>query len=534
MLFGSTAVEDAAGAILGHSVRAGETLFRKGRVLSANDVAALRMAGIGEIVVARLETSDVSENEAAARIAVACAGENIRIGAAFTGRANVYSNTAGLAIIDTALVDAVNAVHESITIATLTPFARVSARQMIATIKIIPFAAPKAAVEAVEKLLQNRTLLRVAPFVSKRAALISTTLPGDKPALLDKSRKTIEERLTAIGSTLVAERRVPHETEALATAIREVEGADPVLILGASAITDRRDVVPAAIEAAGGVIDALGMPVDPGNLLLTGHLKSATVIGLPGCARSPKQNGFDWVLWRIAAGLPVTRKEIAAMGVGGLLSEIPSRPQPRDEQVAETTHMPKITAIVLAAGLSSRMGSNKLLAEIDGKPLIRRSVEAALSSSADSAVVVTGNRNSEVRSALSGLNVQFIDNPDFSKGLSESLKRGLSVVPDGTDGALILLGDMPDVSSAMIDKLVAAFDPVEDRAICVATRHGKRGNPVLWARRFFPEMMAIEGDIGAKQLMAANGDLVCEVEADDDGPLIDIDTPEALAAYRAR
>jgi molybdenum cofactor cytidylyltransferase len=222
------------------------------------------------------------------------------------------------------------------------------------------------------------------------------------------------------------------------------------------------------------------------------------------------------------------------MGVGGLLGEIATRPQPREERPAEAPRLPKVAAIVLAAGLSSRMGSNKLLAEVGGKPLIRRTVESALASAVNSVLVVTGNCENETRSALAGLEVQFRNNTDFSKGLSTSLKCGLSAIAADCDGAVILLGDMPDVSFGLIDKLIAAFDPGEDRAICVAAWHGKRGNPVLWARRFFPEMMAIEGDIGAKHLMSVHDELVCEVEAEDDSPLIDIDTPEALTAYRAR
>jgi molybdenum cofactor cytidylyltransferase len=535
MLFGKTPVAETAGAILGHSIRVGETRFRKGRVLSEADVAALSSAGLRDIVIARLNADDVPEDEAAARIARACGGDGVRVGAAFTGRANLYAETSGLALLDTARVDGVNAVDETITIATVAPFTRVTPRQMLATIKIIPFAAPRAHVETVESLLNGAPLMRVAPFKPLRAALISTMLPDDKPSVLDKNRATLEDRLQSLGSTIVFERRVPHEANALAAAIEEASGADPILIFGASAIIDRRDVVPAAIELAGGTIDAFGMPVDPGNLLLTGRLNGTTIVGLPGCARSPKQNGFDWVLWRIAAGLPVGRREIAAMGVGGLLGEIPTRPQPRDEQPApDVQRLPKIVAVVLAAGLSSRMGSNKLLAEIDGKPLVRRTVEAALASAADSVCVVTGNDSAEVKAALADLRVKFTNNRDFSKGLSESLKCGIRSLPDDCDAALILLGDMPDVSTALIDKLIAAFDPEDARAICVAARHGKRGNPVLWARRFFPEMLAIEGDVGAKHLMAAYDELVCEVEAEDDGPLTDLDTPEALAAYRAR
>jgi len=515
-------------------VRAGAAVFRKGRVLSDADVAALRDAGLREVVIARLDPDDMPEDEAAAHIAKACAGASVRIGAAFTGRANLYSNADGLAIVDPALVDSVNGVDESIALATVAPFARVAQRQMLATIKIIPFAAPRTRVESVERLLRDRAAVRVAPFVERRAALISTMLPGNKPSLLDKNHTALEGRLASIGSKIVFARRVPHEMDALAAAIREAAGADPILIFGASAIVDRRDVVPAAIEAAGGIIDAFGMPVDPGNLLLTAKLNGATVVGLPGCARSPKLNGFDFVLWRIAAGLPVGRADIAAMGVGGLLSEIPTRPQPRDERPAGSSRMPKIAAVVLAAGQSSRMGTNKLLAMVGGKPLVRCAVEAAAASAAGPVVVVTGNGARDVEASLSGLQIEIVNNADFRKGLSSSLRQGLSALPDDCDGVIILLGDMPDVSPALIDKLIAAFDPGEGRAICVATRHGKRGNPVLWARRFFPEMMAIKGDVGAKQLIAQYGELVCEVEADDDGPLIDIDTPQALEAYRAR
>ncbi len=396
MIFGSCPVEEAAGAILAHSVRLGALVLRKGRVLSADDVAALEAAGIGRIVAARLEASDLAEDEAAARLARAAAGSGVRVGAAFTGRANLTATAPGLALVDAAKVDALNAIDESLTIATVAPFAPVAPRQMLATVKIIPFAAPRDRVAAAERL---GPLVRVAPFRPMRAALISTALPGTKPSLLDKSRAALQDRLASIGSRIVFERRVAHETEALAGAIREAKGCDPILIFGASAITDRRDVVPAAIAAAGGTVDAFGMPVDPGNLLLSARLDGAVVVGLPGCARSPKLNGFDFVLWRIAAGLPVGRAEIAALGVGGLLGEIPTRPQPRDERPAA---LPRIGAVVLAAGLSSRMGSNKLLAEIAGKPLVRRAVEAALASAADPVVVVTGNMAEAVTAALAG------------------------------------------------------------------------------------------------------------------------------------
>jgi molybdenum cofactor cytidylyltransferase len=318
MQFETVPLNAAEGAILAHGVRVNGKLLRKGRVLSAQDLAAFAQAGLAEVTVARLGKDDVAEDEAAARIAARLTGEAVRAGAPFTGRSNLYATTDGLTVIDSARVHAVNAVHEAITVATLAPLVPVTTGQMLATVKIIPFAAPADALSQAEELLGSGAL-RVAAFRPHRAALISTSLPGMKEALLDKNRTAIETRLKSVGSSLTFERRVPHETGAVAGAIEQAkaEGCDPILIFGASAITDRRDVIPAAVERAGGTVEHFGMPVDPGNLLLMGNIGGASVVGLPGCARSPKLNGFDFVLWRLAADLPVTGHDLAGMGVGG-------------------------------------------------------------------------------------------------------------------------------------------------------------------------------------------------------------------------
>jgi molybdenum cofactor cytidylyltransferase len=547
---------EAAGAILAHGVRQGMLSFRKGRVLSAEDVTQLLDAGITDITIARLEPGDVAEDQAASRIALAAGGgdhadQHVRVGAAFTGRANLYAQAAGLALIDTDAVHRANAVDEAITLASLPAFAKVAAGQMLATIKIIPFAAPQAGVAAVEKELTASSsegdkkkaspAIRIAPFQPKKVALISTRLPGMKPALLNKNREALDARLKPLGSAIIFERRVAHDIAQVADAIAEATrtGADPILLFGASAIADRRDVLPAALERAGGKVAVLGMPVDPGNLLMAGTLEGRTVLGLPGCARSPKLNGFDFVLWRVLAGLPVGRAEIAAMGVGGLLADSPVRPHPRESMLVTAPRLPRIAAVILAAGNSSRMRAvdqsiNKLLQPLGDRPMVRHVAEAALASAASDVVVVTGNEKAGVTMALRGLPVTFADNPDYSKGLSTSLISGLNVLPEDCDGAVILLGDMPAVNSLLLDRLIAAFDPSEDRSIIVASHGGRRGNPVLWARRFFPEMRELSGDAGARALFAPYAGLICEVEAGSDAPLTDIDTQEALSAYRMR
>ena len=197
---------------------------------------------------------------------------------------------------------------------------------------------------------------------------------------------------------------------------------------------------------------------------------------------------------------------------------------------SEPSRAPRIGAVVLAADLSSRTGVDKLLMPLWGKPLVRHAVEAAVASRAAAVVVVTGDRAREVEASLDGLPVNIVENKEYSGGSSTSLKCGLKALPADCDGAVILLGDMPLVVPSLIDGLIAAFDPAEGRAIVVPVRSGRRGNPVLWARRFFPELFALEGDKGAKDLMVLHRDQIHELEAADDGPLIDIDTPEALAA----
>ena len=543
MQFGRFPVAGAAGAILAHGIRQGAISFRKGRVLSAEDVAALRDAGITDVTIAWLEPGDVAEDTAAARIARALAKDDagVRIGAAFTGRANLYARAAGLVVLDAETIEQANGRDEAITIATLPPFAKVAPGEMLATIKIIPFAVREDSAAAVENLLSSSAGLRVEEFRPRQAALISTRLPGMKPALLDKNREALEARLRPLGSSILFEKRVPHEIGAVAEATEAAfaAGADPILLFGASAIADRRDVLPAALERAGGRVDVLGMPVDPGNLLMTGSLKGRVVVGLPGCARSPRLNGFDFVLWRVLAGLPVGRREIAALGVGGLLTDTPVRPHPREARLSTSPRLPRIGAIVLAAGHSSRMRAagqdrNKLVQPIHSKPMIRHVVEAALQSAVSDVVVVTGNDGTAVRAALENVPVMFADNPDYSNGLSTSLISGLKMLPADCDGALILLGDMPAIDAGLLDRLIAAFDPAEDRAIIVPVHEGRRGNPVLWARRFFDEMRSLSGDQAARALFAPYAGLVCEVEAGSDAPLTDIDTQEALSNFLAR
>jgi molybdenum cofactor cytidylyltransferase len=535
MKFGAVPVGEAIGATAVHSIRQGDLVLKKGTLIGPAEVAALKAAGVKEITVARLDAGDVSEDQAAADIASAIKGSGARADHAFTGRCNLFAEQAGVLVVGKDVIDGLNRIDEAITVATLPAYKPVVEGEMIATVKIIPFAVSGRARDAALALAgRGGKIIRVAPYKVRKIGIVSTLLPGLSPKVIEKTLKITTARIAPAGASIVAEKRVPHEQMALSRAIDDVlkAGAELAIVFGASAIADRRDVIPAAIEAVGGEIEHFGMPVDPGNLMLIGNIRGQAVLGAPGCARSPKENGFDWILMRLLAGLPVTRADITGMGVGGLLMEIVTRPQPREERTPEAGR--RVAAVVLAAGRSTRMGAiNKMLAEIGGKPLVRIAVEQAIASRAKPVIVVTGHQHEKVEAALKDLPVRLVRNPDYAEGLGTSLKTGIAAVPENADGAIVCLGDMPQVDAALIDRLVGAFDPERGALVIVPSIIGRRGNPVVWSRRFFHDLMSIQGDIGARHLIGAYAEAVVEIPVVGAAALIDVDTPESLSAVKA-
>ena len=559
MRFGPTPLRDAEDAILAHGFRVPGRVLKKGQRLSADDVTALGEAGYDSVVTARLDPDDVAENDAARELAEALAGAaggsedgpapgaGLVTGTAFTGRCNLLAAVRGVLTVDEEGVAAVNSVGEELTLATLPAMTVVDPRRLAATVKVIPFAVRRPHLDACLGIVRARGgLVRVAEFRPRRAGLVLTVLPGSRSSVLDKTSSVLRDKLAGIGASLEAERRCPHEEGEVAAALAGLvsAGCDLLVVLGASAIVDRRDVVPAAIEAAGGTVHRLGLPVDPGNLCLYARMGarigSVPVLGLPGSSRSPAASGADLLLRRVGADLALSGREFADWGAGGLLKEQLGRPSPRSapaDVAAVSAPSPRreVAVVVLAAGQSRRMGRrNKLLEVVDGEPMVRHAVRAAASAAGGRpVVVVTGHQREAVEAALAGFDVAFAHNPDYGAGLSTSLARGVAALRPGVEGAIVCLGDMPGVRAEHLERLRDAFDPGAGAAICIATRRGKRGNPVLFASRFFPEMCDVEGDVGARHLVGAYAELVREVEMPDDGVLLDIDSPSALRAYRA-
>ena len=539
MIFGEFPLGDAEGLLLAHSLRIAGGLLKKGRRVTRADIQALQAAGHRNIYGARLDAGDLAEDAAAAAVAAALQGEGIVARRAYTGRCNLHATRRGLVTVDAGIIDRINAIDEAVTVATLAPLSAVRAGAVVASVKIIPLAVAGDLIGRCLGAAGQGGALGLRPFAEKRAALIVTELPGDPERNYATAVTGSRRRIERLGSHLGLVQRCAHRREDVARALREslAAGCDLLMIAGATVPKDRADTIPSAIVAAGGEILHFGMPVEPGNMLLLGRIGDVSVLILPGCARSRRTNGLDWVLQRLLAGLAVGGAEIRAMGVGGLIRSAPEVAEDLEATEPEPPRVAagrRVAALVLAAGSSRRMaGANKLLQPVAGVPMVRRAANAALASRAIAVVAVTGFAAEEVTAAMAGLDIEFAHNPEHESGMASSLRAGLRALPADADAVVVVLGDMPMVSAAHIDRLIAAFDPVRGN-IVVPMKDGRRGNPILWPRRFFDEMQQVQGDVGARGLLQRHADRIDVVPCDDEAIFADVDTPEALREMEAR
>ncbi len=568
MFFGELPTTEAAGCFLAHSLKTSKGRVRKGQQLNDAVIAQLLEDGIDTITVARPDSDDVHEDEAARSLANALLGTSTKADSARTGRVNLYASESGMLTFKPDVILAINAIDPGITLATLNENLWVQKGRMIATVKIIPYAVANTDLQQVLALCNAQAKLSVRVPAAHRACLIQTELPGINSSMLDKTVAVTQQRLLKRNATLQTEIRCEHSVGALHETLATLSQAtrsqpDWILIAGASAISDRADVVPAAIEAAGGHVDRYGLPVDPGNLLLLGKIGNTQVIGLPGCARSAKPNGFDQILDRLACGLNLDNHWLNSLSVGGLLGEILERPRPRvvntehrhsdtsislnqtsgqtsGQQSASSGTGKSLAGVLLAAGSSRRFGDdNKLLAKWQGQSLASWSLQQMLKAELDRIVVVTGFQQQEVETTLRRevleqqhhlpSTIEFVFNPEYSSGMASSIVTAMSALAE-YDAVVVCLADMPEAGSS-ISVLRSTWQDNPSMCAFVPTCYGKRGNPVLITKPLFDSVLTLTGDTGARHILSDNASVVMEVPVDAKAVLGDIDTPQQLADY---
>lgn len=537
MEFGMVGLSQAEGLYLAHTLQTNGHPIKKGTVLAQSHLHELAQAGIHEVYAGILPESEVDENEAAQFLSPFLAN-GFRPSRAATGRVNFYAQTAGLFAVDKTIVDGFNAIDPALTLATIRPDTAVLDDEMVATLKIIPMSVEKRVLYRAAEYLENRTLYRLAPFIAHEVSLFETVLSDGKATLQEKTVDVLKQRLFASASQLKEVHTVSHDPDELAQALQRSAGAvtnSPrlMIIYGASAVIDDNDVIPSAIRKAGGIVIRVGMPVEPGNLLVIGEIGDIWVIGAPGCSRSIAFNGLDIVLHRLLAGQNISTSMVAQMGVGGLLNTQKARLRVQKETPPENI---RVAAIILAAGGSTRIGNparHKLLAKLNGETLIHRVTSSALQSQCAQVTLVTGYRHADIAAAVADLPIGNVINPAYQNGMAGSIVVGV----DATDlskasGILIMLGDMPAITSVMINRLIDVFVEHRGQAIIRAVYAGKRGNPVILPKVMRDDLMQLRGDVGARALIEKADLPVIDVDIGE-AAHIDVDTADAVAKIGA-
>ena len=523
--------EKSKGSILAQSYSLSERRLSKGTHVSKAIVELLNRENVKTILCAVPHAGDMHEDTAAKAISNAIDRKQIYAEEASTGRVNFKTPELCIVRYNRELIKKINLVNESIAFSIVEHNQLLAKNDLIATLKIIPFFASKIYVERVVALLSKYEIFKIHRLEEKKVDFIQTYYNWQKRSIFKATSNVTRSRLDALGCLLEKETLIPHDHESLCSEIKSSldSGAQVLLISGASAITDRSDYIPRAILSVGGEIIQYGLAVDPGNLLLIGQIGSTTVIGMPGCARSPKLNGFDWVLQLLMANIPITKEELADMGAGGLLMEIASRPLPRALSKSVYKREKKIMGVILAAGNSTRMGKdNKLLRNVGDASLVRNTAVEMLNSDVDSCSIVLGYQSDKVAEVIKDLNISLILNPLWQEGQASSLKAALNTLDDTYSDLLIMLGDLPGVKSRHINTIIEEHLLTNNRRskITIPSFNGKKGNPVIWGRSFFPDLSNLEGDVGGRALFNHHPAAINLLDMDDPAVVTDTDTPE--------
>jgi len=312
-------IENSIGAILVHNVIGadGRKALSKGRAIRAEDIAILRALGKTTVYVAMLDPTDGREDDAAARLARAVAGDAVVPSTPSGGRVNFYPANPGFLRVDRERLKQINEL-QGVTLATIQNYSAIQPKKMIATLKTIGLALPENTLREAEKI---GATMSIASVKNQNVAIILTGSENGKAKTQETFTPPIRARVEELGARVVSESYVTENESEIARAIESAigAGAQLVIIAGETSIMDAQDITPRGIENAGGKIEVYGAPVEPGNLLLLAYRDGVPILGAPGCVKSRETNVVDLILPRLLMGERVTRADVNELAVGGLL-----------------------------------------------------------------------------------------------------------------------------------------------------------------------------------------------------------------------
>ena len=330
MFFGKVKTELSLNGILSSSIEIyknkNKIKISKGTIIDKNLLDLLLLNNVKHVKCAKLDDDEIDENSSVHEISkkiIASKKSNIIIQDPKNGRCNLVSSVDGIFTFQPNQLFSINSVTNDIGIASLKAFSKVKKNQIVASIKAIPFGIKKNNLQNIINVCQE--CFKILPFQKKNIHLIQTTNQNTRAKVLEKTLEVTKDRLLSCGNNLIVEKKCSHEIKSICKQLKKSvnEDADIILIFGTSAISDINDIIPQSILEINGTILRLGMPVEPGNLILLAEIKISkkhiSIIGMPGCARSKKENGVDWILWRKLCDLKISSDDINHMGDGGLL-----------------------------------------------------------------------------------------------------------------------------------------------------------------------------------------------------------------------
>ena len=517
---------ESEGYLLFHSVFVKKGRLRKGKIISADDIEAIVEAGIKEIYVGEIESNEIDENNASRVIAQAISSNNFSLSPTFSGKTNITSKYDGLVQVNESNVLKINQISSNIAISSLNNHDIVYRGDHVLSIKSISYSVKKLHLNKIVNFLNKKKLISLKRFKPLKFGIIYSNSVNEKDSLIEKTKKSIRTRITDYNSSIMVECTSNHDFSSLKESIEKLINMDldVILLFLSSSVCDYNDIVPQIITKIGGKIKSYGMPVDPGNLTLSGCFGGIEIIAAAGSARSESLNGLDWHLNCLHASIKTNQKMVNSLGVGGLLKDVDSAIKRKKISKKIVTKKPNIAAVVLCAGESKRMGEiNKLLLKVNDKTIIRNYVENISKSNISEVVIVTGHQSKDIELELKNYDLRFVFNNDYKKGMSTSLKAGIKSLGKTIDAVMICLPDMPLIGICEINKLIEYYNPSIGNEICIATSHGQRGNPVLWDKKYFKALMNISGDKGGRDLLPTFIDKAIEVNLGE-AVVFDIDT----------
>ncbi len=539
MKFGEFPLYDATGVELAHDLACGSRVLPAGHIITADDVRLLRQAEIKSVVGTVFSAEDLRPDIVCDILLKDIVGDHLRYTLPENGCSDIYANADGVFIGMPERLLRFNSHNENMALSSLLPYTPVYKNQLVASLRLMGSAFDVETVnEAVAKITGQGALLKIAPYAFCKMVFIRTVMREDEET---ESPQDVQKRYGVYGFDVVRHTVCLHTREAVSNEIEKAveDGADAVFIESSSAPLNRGDIVPAAFKSAGANLDRLGWCADPAVSAAVGH-KNDTKIAAFRTADFPLPSVDRLCRYIATKSLPspdvFPSLATGTMSLERLIKFLSPEEEAKTVAVEALSNRSKVAVVVLAAGASKRMiGSNKLLENIQGVPMVERAVQSALLSKADFVAVVTGYDAKFIERRLTKYDVKIVRNADYASGVLNSIRLGLSVLPPDVAAAVVLPADMPAFTEQYIDRLIDLFDPkAERKAVCLPSFKGVRHNPVLWPRELFKVVKIVPEDAHWMPALVEHSDYIAELKLEDDLPLSDINTHGDLSLFLAR